>query len=237
MKLIRFVLITSTIAWSAIGCAKREAATQPLAPRPAAPPGAVAVTEAHWLALGPELAGAVESAAGNPLAQRALVEAPQPELRFLPEDAVSATGLGSDGARYRATILPYADPADPDRATFITLLERDGSVMCQRSELLISATRVSPDSGYVPVTLFGRTLYLREGEPYVPEAEAPVAGSPERFKKVKFIECFMASLAMVDGVSDAVCGPLPQYPRCVVIANTVGTAVAAVGCGIYAYVK
>jgi hypothetical protein len=106
---------------------------------------------------------------------------------------------------------------------------------------LISATRVSPDSGYVPVTLFGRTLYLREGEPYVPAGQDtgqdPVAGSLERFKNVKFIECFMASLAMVEGVSDAVCGPLPQYPRCVVIANTVGTAVAAVGCGIYAYLK
>jgi len=234
MKLIRVVLVTSTIAWSTIGCAKREASTV-LAPQPLAPSGTVKVAEAHWISSGPELARAVESAAGNPLAQRALIEAPQPGLRFVSDAAVAAAGLGSDGARYRATILPYADPADPNRATFITLLEQGGAVMCQRSELLISATRVSPDSGYVPITMFGRTLYLRESQPYVPAGGGSVAKAPERFNKAKFFQCFMASLATVDRVADAVCGSLPQYPQCVAVVDGVGTAAAAIGCGIYAY--
>jgi hypothetical protein len=109
--------------------------------------------------------------------------------------------------------------------------------MCQRSELLISTTRVSPDSGYVPITIFGRTLYLRESELYAPAGVIAGACAPERLNKAKFVQCFMSALATVDNLSDAICGPLPQYPRCVVIANAVGTAVAAIGCGIYAYLK
>ncbi len=109
--------------------------------------------------------------------------------------------------------------------------------MCQRSELLASVSRVSPDSGYVPVTVFGRTLYLREGAPYVPGDGATVQTAPERFNKTKFIQCFLSAIAFVQRVADSACELMPQYPQCAAIANSAGTAIAAIGCAIYASVS
>jgi hypothetical protein len=217
-------------------CARHEerALTSPAPPRERA---RVEVAEAHWIDSGLELSRAVQSASSSPLVRRALVEAPQPNLRFQAEAAIAAAGLGTDGVPYRATILPYADPDDPDRATFLTFLSSGGVEMCQRSELLASATRVSPDSGYSPVTVFGRTLYLREDAPYVPAGDGSARLSPERFNKTLFMSCFVAGMGLVNRISESFCSGLPDYPRCMAISTGVGTAAVAIGCGIWAFHK
>lgn len=237
MNATRFVLTSSIVALTIAGCATREERKVLGPPPPPSESAGSEVAEAHWLAQGPEFVRAVRSASANPLVRRALIEAPQPNLRFVPDGAIAAVGLGTDGARYRVTILPYADPSDANRATFLTLMERDEILICQRSELLASATRVSPDSGYVAVTIFGRRLYLREGATYVPASDGSIQRSPERFNRARFMQCFMAGIAAVGAVSNAICGGLPQYPQCGVIANAVGTAAVGIGCGIYAYYR
>ena len=234
MNVIRFALAGSVIALTIASCAKHEE-RKVLNPAPPGEPTSSEVAEAHWIAQGPELARAVQSASANPLVRRALVEAPQPNLDFVADGAIAGVGVGTDGVRYRVTILPYSDPVDPNRATFLTLLARDETLMCQRSELLASATRVSPDSGYAPVTIFGRTLYLREGAPYILASPGSIERSPERFNKVRFITCFVAGMGLVARISEDICSGLPNYPRCMAFSNAVGTAAVAIGCGIWAF--
>jgi hypothetical protein len=183
------------------------------------------------------LAAAIRLASNQTAAKQALVEAPQPNLHLQDEDAIAAVGRGTDDLAYRVTILPYADPADPNRATFITLIDRAGEVLCQRSELLASPTRVSPDSGYVPVVWLGRTLYLREGTPYRAQPSGMVHRSPERVNRMKFLQCFSTVEPVVGDVVRDVCGSLPQYPQCTAVGNAVGTALVAIGCGVYAWEK
>ena len=236
MKVVGFALTGSVLALTIASCARHEE-TKLVNPAPPGGTTLVDVAEAHWIDRGPELLRAVQLASANPLVRRALVEAPQPNLRFRSDATIAAAGLGTDGIRYRATILPYADPDDPNRATFLTLLSRDGFEMCQRSELLASETRVSPDSGYSPITLFDQTFYIREGEPYVPASDGAARLSPERFNKVRFMSCFVAGMALVGRVSESFCTGMPDYPRCVAISTGVGTAAMAVGCGIWAFSK
>ncbi|MBI4364768.1 MAG: hypothetical protein HY568_04995 [Candidatus Latescibacteria bacterium] len=234
MKVIGFALAGSILALTITGCLRHEE-KRLVNPAPPAGTARSEVAEAHWIFQGSELTQAVQAASASPLVRRALVEAPQPNLRFRSESAIAAVGLGTDGLRYRVTILPYADPADPNRATFLTLLSRDSLEMCQRSELLASPTRVSPDSGYAPITIFGRTLYLREDAAYVPANDGSARLSPERFNKQKFMACLFAGLQMVGRISDSICSGVPDYPRCMAISNTVGTVVVAIGCGIFAF--
>lgn len=236
MKVVACALVGPVFAFTLAGCAK-QGERKVLSPSPAEVTTGLEVAEAHWLGQGPDLARAVQSASANPLVRRALVEAPQPNLRSVSDAAIAAVGLGTDGVSYRVTILPYADPSDPNRATFLTLLARDGVLMCQRSELLASATRVDPDSGYIPVTIFDRTLYLREGAPYVPASVGSAPLSPERFNKVRFMACFLTGLPLVGRISEGLCENLPMYPQCTAIANSVGTAGLAVGCAIGAFSK
>lgn len=234
MKVIGFALAGSVLALTIAGCAKNEE-RKVLSPAPPGESPRTEIAEAHWLGQGPELLRAVQFASASPLVRRALVEAPQPNLRFVSDAAIAAVGLGTDGARYQATVLPYADPGDPNRATFLTLLARDGALMCQRSELLASVTRVSPDSGYVPITISGRTLYLREGATYVPGSAGAARLSPERFQKARFMACLLTGLAAVSQISDAVCSSLPQYAWCRAAANSAGAALVMAGCAAYAY--
>ncbi len=236
MKVIGFALAGSVLALTLTGCTKNEE-RKVLRPESPKSSSQTEVAEAHWLGQGPDLLRTVQFASASPLVRRALVESPQPNLRFVSDAAIVVVGQGTDGARYQATILPYADPRDPNRATFLSLVARDGALMCQRSELLASVTRVSPDSGYAPVTVLGRTLYLREGAPYVPQSAGSAQLSPERFNKIRFMACFMTGLPLVGKISEEVCSGLPEIPQCTAVTNTVGTAGLAIGCGIWAFGK
>ncbi len=239
MKRAPLLLVCCALAAGLVGCTKR-ADRKVLAPDSGAGPGGSGrseIVEARWLTQSADLTRAVQTASVSPLVRAALAEAPQTGLRFVPGGAAAAIGLGRDGARYRVTILPYANPADPNRATFLSLLDRDGAAMCERSELLVSVSRVSPDSGFVPITIFGRLHYLRVDGTYIPAEDGTARLSPTRFNRAVFIACFWSALAVVSGIADRICSSLPEYPQCSTVVNTVGAAAAAIGCGIYAFTK
>jgi len=231
MRVVRFIAMVLPIVIAAAGCSKEDE-KRVSAPEP--PDAAVPeVLEAQWITDPRALGSAVQAAAGNPLVQRAVVEAPHPRLTPMPEYALRAVGSAADGSRVGVTMLPYMVDQDSTHAVFISLLERDGRQLAEFSELIFGRAPTSLETGFSSIMIGNRVGWFRGGSTYLVGSDGSTKLSSGRFNWEKWTKCFMENApAGCTAGRDIADDIAPGIPSAGVIGCSAGTVIVAIGCAI-----
>ena len=228
MKVLRCIAVVLPLVMVAAGCGRRES-SRVVAPPPASQEPQI--VEAHWVFERDALDGAVQLAAASPLIRRAIAGVPHPRLTPVYGYAVRAEGKTSGGSQIGATILPYIVDGDSTHAVFISLLERDGKQQAEAGELILGREPTSLETGFVPMRIGDGIGFFKGGNSYVAGADGLPRLSPQRFKWMKFVQCFLggAGAACSTG-ADIGRAIAPGVPYSSAIGCGIGVGLLAAGC-------
>ncbi|HSQ59453.1 MAG TPA: hypothetical protein VLT84_03320 [Acidobacteriota bacterium] len=227
MKTITIVAAVLPLAIAVAACAKREAANT-LAPEPPGARDGLVIGEGAWVTDRDALSAAAASASRRPLVQAAIAEYGADRLREMPEYHVRAVGTTTTGLPVEFTLLSFMADGDETHGVFVTQGTAAGEEVTQRGELIVGRDPRPDEPGYVPLSIQGRLVWIRDEGSVRPGG---IAGAPEQLDKIKFLSCLIANAPGACDAGATIAATIaPGYPQARAVGCGVGVAVAALSC-------
>jgi hypothetical protein len=197
---------------------------------PAPPSDASQVTGARWVWEPAALAGAVQAAGKNPLAQRALSQAPISGLRPRFDLAVRAVGEIEGAGAVGLTILPYAVNGDPTHAAFVSVAAGYGQEAAEFAEMILGREPRPDEVGFHSIVWGNRVAWVRSGDAWLlPSGGAHQA--PVRRSWTRLFDCLVQRMPSGCAAGSAIASEIaPGAPQAAAIGCGIGAAAGGVSC-------